>query len=431
VRDPLATVLGKRLGTGQRGFLTGTLWVAAGTTVLGVSGYGFLALSAHLVSPVDYASLSSLYLLVALIGPGLFLPVEQETTRLVSRARALGVGERQQTRQIARLSAALLGAALLVLAALGPLLVHRVFHGNVGLWFALVGSVAGYGGVSVLRGSLAGTGRLREYGYVVGVDGLTRLLPCLAFASAGVTAALPYGVALASGSVASFAVALALTRWGPTGPEASWSALVRDTASLVAASAIALSVANVAPVLVNVLLPGNPGLAGVFAFTFVLARVPLFLLYGMQPILLPVLSRSSARAEVGGLRRDIRRALAVVGVLGAGALVLTAPVSRWLTGALFHGRAEVSGLIVTLLAVGTVLAMLVQVVQPALIAVAGHRMVAGSWLIGIACFAAAFALPLDPVPAATAAQIAAGAATLTAMTVALRRRLRTHEGTSS
>src|SRR6185369_1744573 len=152
VRDPLATVLGKRLGTGQRGFLTGTLWVAAGTTVLGVSGYGFLALSAHLVSPVDYASLSSLYLLVALIGPGLFLPVEQETTRLVSRARALGVGERQQTRQIARLSAALLGAALLVLAALGPLLVHRVFHGNVGLWFALVGSVAGYGGVSVLRG---------------------------------------------------------------------------------------------------------------------------------------------------------------------------------------------------------------------------------------------------------------------------------------
>jgi len=206
---------------------------------------------------------------------------------------------------------------------------------------------------------------------------------------------------------------------------------VRDTASLVAASAIALSVANVAPVLVNVLLPGDPALAGVFAFTFVLAREPLFLLYGMQPILLPVLSRSSARAEVGGLRRDIRRALAVVGVLGAGALVLTAPVSRWLTGALFHGRAEVSGLIVTLLAVGTVLAMLVQVVQPALIAVAGHRMVAGSWLIGIVCFAAAFALPLDPVPAATAAQIAAGAATLTAMTVALRRRLRTHEGTSS
>ena len=58
-------------------------------------------------------------------------------------------------------------------------------------------------------------------------------------------------------------------------------------------------------------------------------------------------------------------------------------------------------------------------------------MVAGSWLIGIVCFGAAFALPLDPVPAATAAQIAAGAATLTAMTVALRRRLRTHEGTSS
>ena len=431
MRDQLATVTGKGLGTGQRGFLTGTLWVAAGTTLLGLSGYGFLTLAAGLVSPVDYASLSSLYLLVALVGPGLFFPVEQETTRLVSRAWALGVGERQQSRQIALLSAAMLGAALLVLAALGPLLVHRVFHGNVGLWFALVGSVAGYGGVMVLRGVLAGTGRLRQYGYVVGVDGLTRLLPCLVFSVAGVTSATPYGAALAAGSVASFAVAFAVTGWGPSGPLVSWPALVKDTASLVAASAIALSVANVAPVLVNAMLPGDPSLAGVFAFVFVLARVPLFVLYGMQPVLLPVLSRSSARAELGGLRRDIRRALAVVGVLGAGALVLTAPVCRWLTGALFHGRAEVSGLIITLLAVGTVLAMLVQVVQPALIAVASHRMVAGSWLIGIVFFAAAFALPLNPVQAATTAQIAAGAATLTAMAVALRRRLRTHEGTSS
>jgi O-antigen/teichoic acid export membrane protein len=121
----------------------------------------------------------------------------------------------------------------------------------------------------------------------------------------------------------------------------------------------------------------------------------------------------------------------VVGVLGAGALALTVPVCRWLADALFPGRAEVSGLIIEMLAVGTILAMLVQAVQPALIAVSSHRMVAGAWLLGLVCFAAAFALPLEPVAAASVAQIAAGAATLSAMTVALRRHLRTAKGPAS
>ena len=93
--------------------------------------------------------------------------------------------------------------------------------------------------------------------------------------------------------------------------------------------------ANVAPVIVNALLPNDPGTAGVFAFVFVLARVPLFVLYGMQPVLLPVLSQvvGPARARRAASRRP-PGAAAVVGVLGAGALVLTAPVCRWLSGAL-------------------------------------------------------------------------------------------------
>jgi zinc transporter ZupT len=83
----------------------------------------------------------------------------------------------------------------------------------------------------------------------------------------------------------------------------------------------------------------------------------------------------------------------------------------------------VSGWTITLLAIGTILAMVVQVLQPALIAVASHRSVAGAWLLGTACFAAAFALPIDAVAAGTTAQIVAGAATLAVMAVALRHHL--------
>ena len=418
-----------RLTVSQRTFLTGSLWVAGGTGLLGLSGYAFIALTPGRVSAPDYAALSSVYLLMSLIGPGLFMPVEQETTRLVSRARALGVGTAAVVRQIGAMSGAMLGIAVVVLAGLYPVLVDHVFHGRAGLWYALVASTAGYAGANMLRGVLAGRGHLRAYGCVVGIDGLVRLLPAVALAAAGVAAAAPYGLALGAGSVAALALAIPLTRpAGPPGPSEAWSRLVPATAWLVAAQTLALAVANLGPVAVNALLPGDPGRVGVFTFVFVLARLPLFLLYGVQPLLLPVLSRSSARNDRAGLRRDLRRALVLVAGLGAVALVLTAPVAGLIARSLFPGRPAISGTIITLLVVGTVLAMLVQVLQPALIAVANHRMVAGAWLAGTVVFVSAFFLPWDAVARATTAQIVAGAVTLATMAFALRGHLRKEPG---
>jgi O-antigen/teichoic acid export membrane protein len=418
-----------RLTMTQRTFLTGSLWVAGGTVLLGLSGYAFIALTPGRVSAADYAALSSLYLLMSLIGPGLFMPVEQETTRLVSRARALGQGTAAVVRQISTMSAVMLGIAVVVLLALYPTLVDHVFHGRPGLWFALVASTAGYAWANMLRGVLAGRGHLRAYGCVVGIDGLVRLIPAIVLAAAGVAAAAPYGLVLGSGSLAALALAIPLTRPpGPAGAPTAWSVLVPATSWLVAAQTLALAVANLGPVAVNALLPGDPGRVGVFAFVFVLARLPLFLLYGVQPLLLPVLSRSSARNDRAGLRRDLRRALLLVAGLGALALVLTAPVAGLIARSLFPGRPAISGTTITLLVVGTVLAMLVQVLQPALIAVANHRMVAGAWLIGAASFVVTFFLPLDAVARATTAQIVAGAATLAVMAFALRGHLRANPG---
>ena len=109
----------------------------------------------------------------------------------------------------------------------------------------------------------------------------------------------------------------------------------------------------------------------------------------------------------------------MVAVLGVVALVADRPgravADRRL---LFPGRPALSGLTITLLAVGTILAMLVQVVQPALIAVASHRMVAGAWLLGIGLLRRARSCSRSTViAAATVAQIVAGAVTLAAMVV--------------
>ena len=409
--------------------LSGTIWVGGGSVLLGASGYAFLTLTAGIVPAADWASLASLYLLVAMVGPALFIPVEQEATRLVSRWHALGQGTRDVVRQLGQASAAMAAVAVVALVAAGPWLVSRIFNGNVGLLVALIVSVAGYGGACLVRGALAGQRQLRGYGVLVGVDGLVRLIPVLVLVAVGVASPLPYGLALGLGSVAALAVGLAWFRPGGPGPRAVWRELLTSIGWLVAAWGASFALANIAPVIVKALLPLDPVRAGVFAFAFVIARVPVFVLLSLQAILLPALSRSAATRDLVGLRRGIRQAMIVVGALGVIALFATAPLCLWLINVLLKHQHALSVLTLTLLAVGTILAMVIQVLQPALIAVAGHRVVATAWLVGAVLFGACFALPIDPVASATLAQVVAGASTTAVMAVALRRHLRTADAT--
>jgi O-antigen/teichoic acid export membrane protein len=406
--------------------LSGTIWVAAGSAILGASGYAFLVLTKSTLSVSDYAALVAFYPLVAFVGPALFIPVEQEATRLVSRAHALGHGTRDVLIQLAQVSAGLSAVATVLLVAAGPFLVSRIFNGHVGLLVALIASVLGYGGACLIRGAFAGERRLREYAICVGVDGLTRLVPCVALVVAGVSAQLPYGLALGLGSVAALAVGLVWFRPGSAGPRMPWRDLLVGTGWLVAAWGASFALANVAPVVVKALLPLEPERTSMFTVAFVVARVPVFVLLSLQAILLPALSRAAATRDLPGLRRGIRQAMIVVGGLGAVSLATTAPLCLWLVAIMFPGaRAALSWWVLTLLAVGTILAMIVQVLQPALLAVAGHRLVAAAWVAGVAVFAASFALPLDAVLAATVAQLMAGVTTTTVMGIALARHLRT------
>jgi O-antigen/teichoic acid export membrane protein len=404
--------------------LSGTIWVTAGSALLGASGYAFLTLTARRVSAADYSALASLYLLVAMVGPGLFIAIEQETTRLVSRARALDEGTRDVVAQLARATAVIMAVALAALAGVSPLLLHRIFNNHPGLLVALAVSVAGYGAGSVTRGIFAGQRRLRGYAACVGVDGVVRLVPCLVLAVAGVSGALPYAFALALGPAAALFATLPWVRLGDAGPRLPWRGLATSIGWLAGAWALSLALANVAPVVVKAMMPDQPERAGTFAFAFVLARVPLFVLFSLQAILLPAMTRAAATRDLPGLSRGVRQGLIVVGGLGGLALLATAPLGSWLIDFLFNRPGDVSAVTLTLLAAGTILAMAVQVLQPALLAVAGHRVVAAAWLAGTGCFAVAFALPVSPITAATVAQIVAGLATVGVLGVALRGQLR-------
>lgn len=408
----------------RRSPLWGALWIALSSAILGASGYAFLVLPKSYLSTSDYAALAAFYPLVAFVGPALFIPVEQETIRLVSRATALGHGTRNLLVQLGQLSAGMAAAAAILLVAAAPFMVTRIFNGHRGLLVALILSVLGYGGACLVRGSFAGTGRAPEYAAVVGVDGLARLVPCVALALAGVSALLPYALALGFGSVAALGVGLIWFRSGAHGHRVAWRELLVGTGWLVAAWGASFALANLAPVVVKALLPTEPEVTSVFAIAFVVARVPMFVLLSVQPILLPALSRAATTRNVSEMRRRVLQGLSVVGALGVGALVLTAPLTSWLIKTMFGSSGALPTGVLTLLALGTVFAMLTQVLQPALIAMAGHRLVAIAWIIGVVLFGACFALPTYPVATATVAQLVSSGATTVCMGIMLLRRLR-------
>src|SRR3954454_23490326 len=111
--------------------------MAAGLLLVGLSGYVFLAVTGHSSTPSDAAALSSLYFLAGLVTLGVFVGLEQETSRATSRAVAEGRRPGPAARTARRHAAWLLGGTLAVLAVLSPALVAGPLRGRWALFGAL------------------------------------------------------------------------------------------------------------------------------------------------------------------------------------------------------------------------------------------------------------------------------------------------------
>jgi O-antigen/teichoic acid export membrane protein len=388
----------------------GTVWVAAGLAVLGAAGYVFLTLTARV--PEYAAALASLYLLVSVIGPGIFGAFELEVSRLVSRFGATGQGHGAVVRQLGLLAAGVLGVVALLLAALSPVLVGRIFNGDAMLLVSLGLAAATYAVITFPRGMLAGQRRLKAFAVTLAAEGFTRLIPTIVLAVAGVMAASAYGLAFVTGPLLAAIICLLWVGADRSGPRLGWSELTRAVGWLMASSLLALALANLGPVIVTALLTADPGRAAIFAFVFVLFRVPHFVFVSLQTVLLPMFSRAAATGDVAGLRKAIKQAVVVVlgfGLLSGAVLVVIAPIVVDIV--IGPGR-NLPVSVMILLALGNTAFMLVQqVLQQGLLSVAGHRWVAIAWAVGMALFAGAFLLPIDPVHAAIVAQYAGVAAT--------------------
>lgn len=420
----LATLSRRLAGPQWRARLSQLIPVGVGLATISLSAYAALGLAGHLLTPRDYAAVGSVYLLISILGPGVFVAVEQQVNREVSGRIAVGAGHGPVPRTAALVStglALLLATALLVLA---PILLERVFAGSWGLLVATVLAVLGAAATYVLRGMFAGQRRYKWYGASMAIEGLARALPCVVLTALQVTEVSWWGYVFALGLGLSALLTLPGLHPGEPGPEAPVARMSVQVGLLAGASGLTLVVANLGPVVLTSRLGSDPAgaaMAASFVSLFVLARIPILLFTPLQAVLLATLTPAVELGAVDAVRTRVR--VVLTGVLGIGALGVlgAATLGPWAAELFFGAPIRLSALVAASLGLGTVGMMLAQVVQPALVALGRHRAATGAWAIGTLLFVAILLAPVEPLAAAVTAQAVAPAAVTALMLRALRR----------
>lgn len=412
--------------------LSGAAVVGVGMLLLGAAAYVFLALAGHALDAQGFTAVSSVYFVVAIVGPGLFVAVEQAANREVSARQAAGQGIGPVVTASSQVAAGLAVVVVAVLLALSPVLVDRVFAGSWALLVAVLVSVLGAAAVYTLRGLYAGARRFGWYSATLGAEGLGRLLPCAALVLVGVAEPVAFGFAFVVGAGFAALVTVAGMR-GHTGtdlptPPVDRVGLGREVGLLAAASGLTLLVANLAPVVVTSRLVTDPGpgaaTAAAFASLFVLARTPLFLFGPVQALLIPGLSAAAAAGDRASLRRQTGIALGLVGIVGGLGVLAAWAAGSWAAQTFFDAPVPLSGGIAAALCLGTLGMMAAQILQAVLVALRSSRTATVAWAIGTGLYVPLLFLPLPPVVAATIAQVVAPAVVVGLMIVGARSGLR-------
>jgi O-antigen/teichoic acid export membrane protein len=374
----------------------GTLVVGCGLAVLGLASYVHLAVAGHALSTASYSSVSVLWSLVFSIGIGLFLPVEQEVSRLVAARAVAGDGVAPVLRTAAMLAGGLLALLLAVLGlAAGPI-ADLLFDGDRLMVLALGGAFAGLAAEHLTRGVLSGLGRFGWYGTQLAVDGGLRIAIAGGMGLAGVRSPLAYALVLAVAPLASVALTLAgVLRDLHPGAPVALRTLCRGLGLLLASNVLMQVVVNIGVINVKLLSPGDTAFAGALLSALVLARVPLFVFASLQASLLPALTRAIAVGDIPAYRRLLVRSVGVVCLLGIVGGVPAVAFGPKLVRLLFGVPDVLDRVDFAWLAAGTLAYMVASVVGPAVVARGRHAAQTLAWLVGTALLVAVTLGPGD------------------------------------
>jgi O-antigen/teichoic acid export membrane protein len=392
---------------------SGAISVGIGLALLGITSYAFLTVAARQLEPADFASVSVLWSVVYIAGPGLFQPFEQQIGRSLSALRAHG-DARMGSLHHAVVVAGCLLLGLCALTAVAAVPVTRsLFGGSFVVFTALLLSFVALAAAYVYRGVIAGQSRFDLYGLQLGTEGVVRFLGCTALALMGTHLIGPFALLIPLALVVSVLVSLrprllhavdlpAATTTGVTGSTSVAAAaggpadagdLGTTLAWLVAAAALSQTLVNAATVLVKVLGRDDPAAAGHLLGGLMVARLPLFMFAAVQAALLPGLSALVALGRFAALRKRVLLLCLGIAAGMAVAAVLIGLAGPWAVRFLFGPRFDLSGGVLAAMTAGTGFYMIAVVLASAVMAVGRFRAVAACWAGGLLAMLVVTALP--------------------------------------
>jgi len=366
----------------------GTYAVGLGLIISGLGAYGFQILAFRGLSKTDYAALNGLWILLFIVAPGFFLPLEQEVGRAVAHRRANGEGGGPVIRKAAWATAALT-VGLIVFTILWALvfpLVDRLFHGQTVLLLCFLIGLATYAVQFLVKGAFSGNGRFRPYGVILGAEGIIRMIPMIALIALGIDNLLWYGLALAIPPVIAVLVSLRGQRGIMTpGPEAEWSELSTNLTYLLLGSLTAQALSYSAALGGIVLAQGRAEqkMVADFIVGFFIARIPILLFQAVQAALLPKLAGLAGAGRIDDFRTGLRKLVLIVVGVGVLGVVFGVTIGPTVGTILFGNQFNLEWVDLGLLCAGSGFFILALTLAQALIALQGHARAFVAWLTGL------------------------------------------------
>ncbi|MGQ0804981.1 MAG: lipopolysaccharide biosynthesis protein [Actinomycetota bacterium] len=378
----------RSLETARTAVPEGTFAVGAGLLVAGITAYAFQIVSFRALSKGDYTALNGLWVLVFVVAPGMFLPLEQEVGRALADRRARGDGGGPLVKRAALLGGILTAALIVAALAAGGPLSDNLFHGRSALLVCFAIALASYAVEHLTRGTLSGNGRFGPYGLLLAIEGVVRVAPVIVLWLAGIDDPLYYGLALAIPPALSSAIALSGQHglFKP-GPDAPYSELSTALGYLFVGSLLAQTLGYAAVLGATVLATaGERDAVADFIVGFFLARIPILLFQAVQAALLPKLASLAGAGRHDDFKTGLRRLVVVVVGIGVIGVVAGFTAGPWAGGILFGEKFTLGHRDLALLAAGSGAFILALTLAQALIALMGHAKAAAAWVAGIVAF---------------------------------------------
>ena len=363
---------------------TGTTSVGVGLAISSVTAYAFVVVALNALSGDAKAAFSAFWAVIFVIGPGFFLPLEQEVARALAHRRAQGVGGRPLVVRAVRMGAVLTTILVVGVLAATPWFSEAIYNGDNFFAISLAVSLVSFCLLHLTRGVLAGEGSFRSYGELLAIDASVRVVLAIGLALLGVHSGGMYALCLGVSPLIALPIVLlrARLRLEP-GPEAPLSELSVNLGWLLGASVL-VQLVSYAPLLgVNLLsTDADTAIVTGFASAFFVARLPILAFQAVQGTLLPKLAGLAGAGQHDEFRRGFSRLMVVVvgiAVAGTAGAFFFGP---FVGGILFKDFTMSAGGL-ALLSAGSGVFIIALTIAQALVALGDHRVTTIAWALGL------------------------------------------------